>query len=142
MKCSVKQRQILEKYINENNINILENNNNVSNFINLIINTNNKHFLKKGCIQDSLDFKIKYNKNCTKVINGYKYNHSFKIPNYHKYDVFTEINYIGHQNVPFYKNIAIDEYGKEYEGDYNILVSMKIFSLNTFMEYLKNNNFN
>ena len=146
MNCSDKQYNLLRNFISEDNITKLKNNNKISSFIELILKTKHNHFLKKGCIWDELDFKIKYKDKTIEegIIPKFKYSYGFKIPNYKVYDVFVRTYHVGHNNTEFkeYRAFERENYNKEYEGDYNILINMNIFTLIDFMIYLKNNKFN
>ncbi|MBN1074728.1 hypothetical protein DVV91_10275 [Clostridium botulinum] len=158
--CSEKQRNLLKKYISDENIKLLEYKKSVSSFIELILKTENRHFLnrKRLCINIESKCNIyeidnekiialnKYiNDNKEKYSNRIKYRfnyeYSFEIPKYKQYHVFSQTSFVGHSNISSEYNIAIDDDCNMYIGDYNILVELGVYNLQNFMLYLKNNIF-
>lgn len=158
--CSEKQRNLLKQYISNKNIDLLEGNNSISSFIELILKTENKHFLNRKRL--FIDIKSKCNvyeidieklKSLDKYINENKekysnrikyrfnYEYSFEIPKYKQYHVFSQTSFVGHSNISSEYNIAIDDDCNMYIGDYNILVELGVYNLQKFMLYLKNNIF-
>lgn len=154
---TVKQRNVLEKYLNEDRIKKLENLGfkHVSAFISLILNTSYSD--SKECSINILSERITTKSEITdieKIVNdNRKYYHAvtdeycsvesaYSIPNYSKNIYRLKQSWFkGMSNIPTSRYITVLEDGSIYPGDYNILMDLGIYSIPGFMNYLRNNSF-
>ncbi|EKS4345021.1 hypothetical protein QB607_003024 [Clostridium botulinum] len=150
-----KQRNLLEKYITEDNINKLNNLGfqYVSNFIKLILNTCSYSICsidicnKIECESTEIEFIEKIinsdRKRYTKIHDEYiSLYGAYTIPEYDKkiYKL-RQTWYKGMSNSPTHNYITITEDCELYKGIYNTLIELKIYSIYAFMNYLKRNKF-
>ncbi len=154
---TLKQRKVLERYISEDNIKKLDNLgfNYASSFINLIFNTTYKDF--NSCSinilsetdyikEEKIDVETLVNNNKDKyraIKDEYcSLEKAYIIPEYDKKIYRLKQTWFkGMSNSPTHKYITITEDGKRHEGEYNVLIDLKIYSISSFMDYLKRNTF-
>lgn len=155
-----KQRNFLLKYISKESIEKLNNSgfDNVSSFVKLILETKSNHFLLNTSLGIDIKHKCKINRDnveeLEKYINNNKekysniidesfvYECSYKVPQYNKiFHSFKQTWFKGMSDSLTHNYILIDNDGNSYEGAYDMLIKLQIYSLYSFMNYLRNNDF-
>lgn len=155
-----KQKTFLLKYISKESIEKLDNSGfkNISSFIKLILETKSNDFLCSTSLGIDIKYKCKYKsldvKTLEKYINqnkekysdildeSFKYECSYKVPQYNKiFHSFKQTWFKGMSDSSTNNYILINDDRKFYESSYDMLIKLKIYSLQSFMNYLRNNNF-
>lgn len=154
-----KQEDLLIKFISKDRIELLKKLDfeYTSDFINLIMNTSSvKYFVGRTAdidIKKEIEFNEDEKKNIEEIINKNRNNYTdidefcsliniFIIPKYDKkIYVMKQTWFKGMSNSSDFNYFCITEDGEKYNGMYNVLFDLKIYTLQDFLIYLKENDF-
>lgn len=154
-----KQEDLLIKFISKDRIELLKKLDfeYTSDFINLIMNTSSvKYFVGRTAdidIKKEIEFNEDEKKNIEEIINKNRNNYTdidefcsliniFIIPKYDKkIYVMKQTWFKGMSNSSDFNYFCITEDGKKYNGMYNVLFDLKIYTIQDFLIYLKENDF-